>query len=133
MKFFPSKHYRPHLEGFSRGYLNLNRIRLGLSGLNAHRKSYHFINFSTCPKCNFRLENTPHFLLICPSYAAQRQLMIAEITRVLPRTQELFDNLTTANQKTLIELLVNGTNDMNTDRIIFKTVSNYITNTKRLR
>ena len=59
--------------------------------------------------------------------------MIAEITCVLPRTQELFENLTTANQKTLIELLVNGTNDMNTDRIIFKNVSNYITNTKRLR
>ena len=59
--------------------------------------------------------------------------MIAEITRVLPRTQELFDNLTTANKNTLVTLLVNGTNDFNTDRLIFKIMSNYVTSTKRLR
>ena len=40
--------YKPYLFGYTKEYINLSRIRMGLSGLNAHRKHYHFINFSTC-------------------------------------------------------------------------------------
>ena len=132
-QFFPKKCYRPHLEGFSRAFLNLNRIRLGLSGLNAHRKKYHFIPRSTCPKCNFRLEDTSHFLFVCPSYAAHREAMIAEITRVLPNTEELFGNPTRKNLKTLVDITVNGTKDKDIDRTIFKTIATYINKTKWLR
>ncbi len=33
------------------------RMRMGLSGLNAHRRKYNFINDNTCPLCNTKAEN----------------------------------------------------------------------------
>ena len=104
-----------------------------MSGLNAHRKKYHFINNSSCPRCNQRLEDSSHYLLVCPSFAAQREAMIAEITRVLPYTQQLFGNPTRKKLKTLAEIIINGTREKETDRLIFKTTANFILRTKRLR
>lgn len=45
------KLYLPYLEPSNKGMLFLSRIRMGLSGLNFHRKKYHFITESTCLKC----------------------------------------------------------------------------------
>ena len=59
--------------------------------------------------------------------------MIAEITRVLPNTEELFGNPTRKNLKSLVDITVNGTKDKDTDRIIFKIIATFINKTKRLR
>ena len=54
--------YKPYLWGFDKEFIQLSRLRMGLSGLNCHRKKYHFINSGECPKCNFKKEDTIPFL-----------------------------------------------------------------------
>ena len=132
-KLFPKPFYKPHLLGFGRGFTNLNRLRLGLSGLNAHRKKYHFINFSRCPRCNHRIEDTTHFLLVCPSHAAHRADMIAELSQLMPSLQRLFVNNTSKNKKELTKILISGTGDVTKDIEIFRIVANFIVKTRRLR
>ena len=46
---------------------------MGLSGPNAHRRKYNFITESKCPKCNYKNEDVPHYLLQYPAHAAQEQ------------------------------------------------------------
>ncbi len=36
-------------------------MRMGLSGLNTHRRKYNFINDNTCALCNTKAENTYHY------------------------------------------------------------------------
>ena len=132
--FTPNQLYRPHLTGHSRGHIQLTRLRLGLSGLNAHRKSYHFINFSSCPTCNNRNENTSHFLLSCPTYAAPRAVMIAAVSGLVPDASRWYRNLTRANSNSLTNLLIRGTLTIPAiDNHIFKYVADYITCTRRFR
>ena len=80
----PDEFYKPFLSGCSRDYTHLSRLRMGLSGLNAHRKHYHFIDHSSCPNCHYKIEDTVHYLLRCPSYAAQRAEMLADLTQFIP-------------------------------------------------
>ena len=42
-------------------FIHQARIRMGLSGLNQHRKKYHFIHHSNCAFCNDRVEDAIHF------------------------------------------------------------------------
>ena len=49
--YMPNSLYKPHLWGYTKEMINLSLMRMGLSGLNAHRKRYHFIDNSTCLKC----------------------------------------------------------------------------------
>jgi hypothetical protein len=132
--FTPNKLYRPHLTGHSRGHIQLTRLRLGLSGLNSHRKSYHFINFSTCPTCGHRNENTSHFLLNCPTYAAPRAVMITEVSGLVPDALRWYNNQTTTNTNSPINLLTRGTLNIPViDNHIFRYVADFITTTKRFR
>jgi hypothetical protein len=56
------------------------RMRMGLSGLNAHRKKYNFIQHNFCPLCGMKNEDPIHFLLLCPYQAAPRAVMMREIS-----------------------------------------------------
>ena len=123
--------YKPYLQGILNGHINLSRIRMGLSGLNAHRFRYNFIPTRRCPTCDHPNEDTTHYLIFCPTYAAQRTAMFASLVGVRPETQNLTRNLNNANAMKIIEMLVNGTKNEKEDVIIFDIASKYIENTKR--
>ena len=133
LSVYGNKSYSMFLFGDGRGAVNHSRIRMGLSALNAHRKKYHFIAEGKCDQCNFRSENTEHFFLFCPAYAAQRQQLFRELRRNVPDTieplMEFSTNRRKANELTLI--LVSGSGDQIVDTQIFKSVQIFIENTSR--
>ena len=132
--FCPNKLYRPHLTGHTKGFVHLARLRVGLSGLNAHRKSYHFINFNNCPNCGQRNEDNANFLLKCPAYAAPRAEMITKVSGLVPTILGWYNSLTKANSNLLVNILLKGTlNIPAIDNHIFNYVSDFIMKTRRFR
>ena len=101
--FIPIETYMPYLWGYTQEYIHLARLRMGLSGLNAHRKQYHFINNSSCPNCNFKIEDTAHYILNCPSYAAQRAEMIVSLQQLLPNVTQEAQSRLRRSQKILLQ------------------------------
>jgi len=71
--------YFPYLCGKTNGHVYLARIRMSLSGLNSHRKKFHFIEHSTCPDCFFTREDEEHYFLLCANHAAPRMDMVVEL------------------------------------------------------
>jgi hypothetical protein len=55
------------------------RLRLGLSGLKAHRHSYKHIAQPNCDLCGARREDSLHYLLQCNIFAAPRLIMLRDI------------------------------------------------------
>ena len=103
---------------------------MGLSGLNAHRKKYHFISDNKCPCCNMKNENEIHFFLTCPSHAAHRGEMLAQLLHAMPQHADILNN--TANkrsQKMLCNILINGTDNYEVDLSVFKIISSFIEKT----
>ena len=118
-----------------RAAVNLTRIRLGLSGLNGHRSLYRFIDYSYCPKCNYVIENSEHFLLFCPSYAAYRETLFNCLDNLYSdATIPFHRNLSTRiNTQQCVQVLINGDPSFNKQRnvALFKSVLEYIKDTKR--
>ena len=56
------------------------QLRVGLSSLKAHKKAH---NFTDTPddkcSCNTGIENNVHFLIKCPHYTNQRQIMLSTV------------------------------------------------------
>ena len=117
------------------GAVNHSRMRMGLSALNAHRKRYNFIPSSSCDFCNYRIENVRHFLLYCPAFAAQRQVMMDEIMGMgLESVQALLNYLNTPRLASdLVRVLLRGSGEEQCDEILFKTVQMFISSTNRFR
>jgi len=108
-------------------------MRMGLSGLNAHRKRYHFIENSNCPNCRSRVEDPVHFLLECPAYAAHRVDMMADLQNIIPNQRDLLRALASkTKRKELNKILLTGTMIEIIDIKIFETVSVYVQSTQRL-
>ena len=70
---------------------------------------------------------------MCPSYAAHRADMFAELSQIIPSLQRLFINNTSKNKKELTKTMINGSGDVTIDMEIFRIVANFIVKTKRLR
>ena len=67
-----------------KGLSYLTQLRVGLSKLNFHKFKHNFrdtIN-PMCPTSD-GIEDTEHFLLLCPSFDLQRQDLLAEIVELL--------------------------------------------------
>ena len=126
------KLYLPYLEPSNKGLLLLSRIRMGLSGLNFHRKKYHFITDSSCLQCNARKEDPMHYLLFCPAYRVARVELLRGLRREVPETIQymLYVN-TKANAKQMLSLLTVGTQNSDVDVKIFSIVSTFIQTTQR--
>ena len=129
--FIPIETYMPNLWGYTQEFIYLARLRMGLSGLNAHRKQYHFIKNSSCPNCNHKIEDTAHYILICPSYAAQRAEMIANLQHLLPNVIQEAQSRLRKTQKNLTEKLIFGVGKNVKDIQIFEIVAKYIKGTNR--
>ena len=105
-----------------------------LSGLNYHRMRYHFINFSTCPRCNYPREDEEHYLLCCTAFAALRETMIAQVHPILPQHQNHLNRIEIrANRKIIVKILVHGTKIEDTDIMLFNIVAAYIHATNRFK
>ena len=124
--------YKPYLQGLTEGHIQLSRFRMGLSGLNAHRHRYHFIDFRDCHMCNSHVEDEIHFIFECPAYAAARQQMLTRLRHVLPRYNHSFNHLNTKrNKQILAKLFIHGTGCKEIDTEVFGIVSTFIVTSKR--
>lgn len=118
-----------------KGSVHHSRLRMGLSGLNAHRKKYNFITFNNCPLCGQKPEDTVHFLLVCPYLAMHRNALMGAITNLfITRIPTL--NLTPNNKRGLKDLshvLLYGSDALSYDEnaFLFRAVHAYICDTKR--
>ena len=94
------------------GLSYLSQIRVGLSKLNFHKFKHNFkdtIN-PMCPT-NGGIEDTEHFLLLCPSFDSQRQYLLAGISvAVRP-----FVQLNILSNNDLMNLLLYGDEDLPSD------------------
>ena len=93
------------------GLSHLTLLRVGLSKLNLH-KFQHYFRDTLDPMCpsNDGIEDTKHFLLLCPSFHLQRQNLLAGVLAIL-RPFGL-DNL---SNKVLTQYLFYGNKDLPID------------------
>ena len=102
------------------------RLRLRLSALNFHRFTYNFIDNKACPNCHFQCENTNHYLLHCPAYAAPRAVLMGSLRNHLPTS--------IINNETALEShMIYGSHDLDftTNLSIFAYVFTYLDATGR--
>lgn len=102
------------------------RLRLGLSALNFHRFTYNFIDFKSCPKCDFTREDITHFIFHCAAYAVPRAALFRDLSTLLP------DNVLT-NPSLLQSYLIYGSNELEvqTNLSIFSLLHDYLIATGR--
>ncbi len=107
---------------------------MGLSALNAHRRTYNFINDNMCPLCNMRAESSHHYFLVCPALATPRATLLSRVFQILRNLPNKYVLLSTRQSSSeLHELLLNGSSllppDVNLQ--LFDLVAQYIVNAQR--
>ena len=111
------------------GLSHLTQLRVGLSKLNLHKFQHNFRDALNpmCPS-NDGIEDTEHFLLLCPSFDMQRRDLLAGVLAIL-RTFG-YNNL---SNKVLTQYLLYGNKDLPSDlnRKILKLTLAFIHNTGR--
>lgn len=122
--------------GAGKGAVNHARLRMGLSGLNAHRKKYNFIPDNTCPKCGIKPEDETHYLVKCPAYAIHRAVLLGTVIDIVENCPDLNVSIPPRNKLetvNLATLLLKGSSvlsfEKNTD--LFKAVQSYIVESNR--
>lgn len=112
-----------------------SRMRMGLSGLNAHRKNYNFIDHDICPLCAQRPEDTVHFFLKCSSLDIFRNVMMGAISNILTANSLEYNQqaITRREHEEITTLLLCGSGllplDVNIE--IFTVVHRFISDSKR--
>ena len=94
------------------GLSYLTQLRVGLSKLNFHKFKHNFrdtIN-PMCPTSD-GIEDTVHFLLLCPSFDVQRQDLLADIVDLLRPLLQITD----MSNDVLVQLLLYGDQDLSYD------------------
>ena len=114
--------------------IHICRMRLGLSGLNMHRFLYNFIDTPKCLLCGASIEDSVHFFLLCPRYAAQRNILLAQLAPLLSLEMRYNDILTSnVSQREFVKYVLNGLESFTLPQNIeiFKQVQQFINDTKR--
>jgi hypothetical protein len=93
--------------------INHTRMRMGLSGLSAHRFEYNHIDDPKCLNCNRGTESTLHYLILCPAYQEPRQIFLSDICDVLTRNNLEIDFLNIHFRNYLVDTCLRG--DTNLD------------------
>ena len=81
-------------------------MRVGLSKLNFHKFKHNFkdtIN-PMCRTNEYGIEDTEHFLLLCPSFNIQRRDLLAGVSVV----SQPFVQINTLSNNVLVQLLLYG-------------------------
>ena len=111
------------------GQSHLAQLRVGLSKLNLHKFQHNFRDTldPMCPS-NDGIEDTEHFLLLCPSFDLQRRDLLAGVSAIL----QPFGRNNLSN-KVLTQYLLYGNKDLSVDlnRKILELTLAFIHNTGR--
>ena len=108
------------------------QMRMGHSTLNydLHRFGTHVQ--PSCPSCEGQDETVEHFLLFCPSFAAERHSLLTGVSQIIspganPRL------LLEIDPNRLVQILLNGSSSLTEadNRLIFNHVHEYIKISKR--
>ena len=68
------------------GLRYLLQLRVGLSFLKHHKKSHNFIDTpSDICLCNHGIEDTNHFLFLCPLFAPHRAILASSVIQILQK------------------------------------------------
>ena len=97
---------------YPKGLSYLTQLRVGLSKLNFHKFKHNFrdtIN-PMCPTSD-GIEDTEHFLLLCPTFDAQRRDLFAGIVELI----RPFRQITDLSNNSLTQLLLYGDQDLSTE------------------
>ena len=112
------------------GLSYLSQIRVGLSKLNFHKFNHNFRD-TVNPMCptNDGIEDTEHFLLLCPSFDIQRRDLLAGVSVALRPFVEI-DSL---SNNVLVQLLLYGDKNLSSDvnRSILELTLDFIHKTGR--
>ena len=95
-----------------KGSSYLTQLRVGLSKLEFHKFKHNFkdtIN-PMCPTSD-GVEDTEHFLLLCPSFDVQRQDLLARVVESLRPIVQITD----LSNDALTQLLFCGSQDLSND------------------
>ena len=64
----------------------LFQLRMNLSPLRSHKWRYNFADTpSEMCSCNQGIEDTSHYLFLCPSYAIERAILVANVIHILQK------------------------------------------------
>ena len=111
------------------GLSYLSQIRVGLSKLNFHKFKHNFSD-TINPMCptNDGIEDTEHFLLLCPSFDIQRRDLLAGVSVLRPLVQ-----INSLSNNVLTQLLLYGDKDLSNDvnKEILQLTLNFIHKTGR--
>ena len=122
--------------GLGRAPVHLARLRMGLSGLNKHRHSYHYIPRPSCDSCGHRIEDNIHFFLHCPTYQRVRNTLILSVSPiVVDISPDILNIRNNRYAQALVNIFLTGDSRLSTEanKIIFSHVFEYIIATKRFR
>ena len=105
----------------------LFQLRVGLSPLRSHKKHHNFADtpFDMC-RCMQGVEDTRHFLLVCPFYVMQRVTLISSINEIL-----LKNNLPRLGDQSQLLLYGHDSINSNDNRKIILGTLKYIKDTNR--
>ena len=123
----PNHSNKYHNLGKGRPSIWLARIRMGLSGLNAHRFNYKFIDSPICIYCNTGSKTTHHYFFSCPTHRLARHHFA---TRLLNEIG--LDLFNAQNYNKNLETIINGKHisPLHFEHLL-EIVFEYIINTKR--
>ena len=111
------------------GYLF--QLRVGLSKLNFHKFNHNFRDMVNpmCPT-NDGIEDTEHFLLLCPSFDIQRRDLLAGVSELL----RPFVHINTLPDNVLVQCLLYGNKELPDDvnKNLLELTLNFIHKTVRL-
>ena len=112
------------------GISYISQLRVGLSKLNFHKFNHNFRD-TVSPMCptNDGVEDTEHFLLLCPSFDIQRRDLLAGVSAVLQH----FLEVNTLSNNAFIQVLLYGDQKLPIDinRNILKLTLSFIHQTGR--
>ena len=112
------------------GLTYLTQIRVGLSKLKFHKFSHNFRD-AIDPMCptNDGIEDTEHFLLLCPSFDIQRRDLLAGVSELL----RPYVRINSLPNNALVQILLYGGKDLPTDinKNVLKSTLNFIHQTGR--
>ena len=117
----------------SKAAISQTRMRLGLSGLSAHRHHYKHIDNPKCPTCGAKTENPTHFFLLCPTFAAHRPTLITESCDIFQKYGVIIDFRERRFREYFILTLLNGSPSMTLrdNKSIFTLVQSFIHHSHR--
>ena len=108
------------------------QLRVGLSQLRSHKETHNFRDTpSDICQCGTGVESTEHFLLLCPNFARQREILFSTINLLLNSKKQDLNSLDNAAK---IKLFLYGTEqlDFSKNKQVLNATIYFIQLTERL-